>query len=54
MANILAGQARHLLTLGGGAVGATGAANGSAEEIIGGIALALLGHAWSWLSKRGQ
>lgn len=51
---ILAGQLRHVLTAAGGAVVGTGAATESLEAAVGGIVIALAGHLWSWLSKKGK
>lgn len=49
---VLAGQIRHVLSFAGGAGVAGGVAADTLEAAIGGLVLALLGHALSWLAKR--
>lgn len=58
MSEKLRGQVRHVLTLAGGAIAGepvlAGTLEDSVAQIVAGVAVALIGHVWSWFAKRGQ
>jgi len=52
MNSVLAGQLRAVIAATGGVVAGTGATDGSLEQAVGGIVMALVSALWSWWSKR--